>query len=69
MTVTLLGRSAEVSLDQPVIADRTRRDPIAVKKAHQGIGLCVPAGAYHGAFKSQHGCLLCGIHYYDESKT
>jgi hypothetical protein len=29
----------------------------------------MPAGAYHGAFKSQHGCLLCGIHYYDESKT
>jgi hypothetical protein len=28
----------------------------------------MPAGAYHGAVKSQHDSLPYGIHYYDESK-
>ncbi|MGT2460289.1 cupin domain-containing protein (plasmid) [Cupriavidus basilensis] len=29
---------------------------------------CRPPGAYHGPFKSEHGCVLFEIHYYDESK-
>ena len=28
---------------------------------------CRPPGVYHGPFKSDHGCLLYEIHYYDES--
>ena len=27
-----------------------------------------PPGAHHGPFKSERGCLLYEIHYYDESK-
>ena len=30
---------------------------------------CRPPGAYHGPFKSEKGCLLYEIHYYDESKA
>ncbi|MEO8721944.1 MAG: cupin [Sphingobium sp.] len=26
---------------------------------------CRPPGAYHGPFRSEHGCLLVEIHYYD----
>jgi ChrR Cupin-like domain len=26
---------------------------------------CRPPGAYHGPFRSDHGCLLLEIHYYD----
>ena len=29
---------------------------------------CRPPGAYHGPFKSEQGCLLFEIHYYDESR-
>ena len=29
---------------------------------------CRPPGAKHGPFKSEHGCVLFEIHYYDESK-
>lgn len=29
---------------------------------------CRPPGAYHGPFKSEKGCLLLEIHYYDESE-
>ena len=29
---------------------------------------CRPPGAYHGPFKSEQGCMLYEIHYYDESK-
>jgi hypothetical protein len=29
---------------------------------------CRPPGAYHGPFKSEKGCMLLEIHYYDESK-
>ena len=29
---------------------------------------CRPPGAYHGPFKSEGGCMLLEIHYYDESK-
>lgn len=29
---------------------------------------CRPPGAYHGPFKSERGCTLFEIHYYDESK-
>jgi hypothetical protein len=29
---------------------------------------CRPPGVYHGPFKSERGCLLYEIHYYDESK-
>ena len=29
---------------------------------------CRPPGVYHGPFKSDRGCLLYEIHYYDESK-
>jgi hypothetical protein len=29
---------------------------------------CRPPGAYHGPFKSEKGCVLYEIHYYDESK-
>jgi hypothetical protein len=29
---------------------------------------CRPPGAYHGPFKSEAGCMLLEIHYYDESK-
>src|SRR5215469_12646409 len=29
---------------------------------------CRPPGVYHGPFKSDHGCLLYEVHYYDESK-
>jgi hypothetical protein len=29
---------------------------------------CRPPGAHHGPFKSEGGCLLYEIHYYDESK-
>ena len=33
-----------------------------------GAHLCVPStGAYHGPFKSEGGCMLFEIHYYDES--
>lgn len=28
---------------------------------------CRPPGAYHGPFKSETGCMLYEIHYYDES--
>ena len=30
---------------------------------------CRPPGVYHGPFKSNRGCLLFEIHYYDDSKT
>lgn len=30
---------------------------------------CRPPGAYHGPFKSEGGCMLLEIHYYDESKN
>jgi hypothetical protein len=30
---------------------------------------CRPPGVHHGPFKSEHGCMLYEIHYYDESKT
>ena len=29
---------------------------------------CRPPGVYHGPFKSDDGCMLYEIHYYDESK-
>ena len=29
---------------------------------------CRPPGVYHGPFKSEKGCMLFEIHYYDESK-
>jgi hypothetical protein len=29
---------------------------------------CRPPGAYHGPFKSEGGCMLFEIHYYDESR-
>lgn len=29
---------------------------------------CRPPGAWHGPFKSERGCMLYEIHYYDESK-
>lgn len=29
---------------------------------------CRPPGAYHGPFKSEGGCMLFEMHYYDESK-
>jgi hypothetical protein len=29
---------------------------------------CRPPGVYHGPFKSEGGCMLFEIHYYDESK-
>jgi hypothetical protein len=29
---------------------------------------CRPPGVHHGPFKSEHGCVLYEIHYYDESK-
>ncbi|RDV04562.1 cupin [Undibacter mobilis] len=29
---------------------------------------CRPPGVYHGPFKSEKGCILFEIHYYDESK-
>jgi hypothetical protein len=29
---------------------------------------CRPPGVYHGPFKSDRGCLLYEIHYYDETK-
>jgi hypothetical protein len=29
---------------------------------------CRPPGVYHGPFKSDRGCLLYEIHYYDEGK-
>lgn len=32
-----------------------------------GTYACRPPGAYHGPFKSEKGCLLLEIHYYDES--
>ena len=28
---------------------------------------CRPPGAYHGPFKSEQGCVLLEIHYYDEA--
>jgi hypothetical protein len=28
---------------------------------------CRPPGSYHGPFKSEHGCMLFEIHYYDAS--
>ena len=30
---------------------------------------CRPPGTYHGPFKSDTGCLLLELHYYDESAT
>jgi len=30
---------------------------------------CRPPGVHHGPFKSERGCMLFEIHYYDESKT
>jgi hypothetical protein len=32
-----------------------------------GTYACRPPGAYHGPFKSENGCMLLEIHYYDES--
>jgi hypothetical protein len=32
-----------------------------------GTYACRPPGAYHGPFKSEKGCMLLEIHYYDES--
>ena len=29
---------------------------------------CRPPGVYHGPFKSEKGCMLYEIHYYDESR-
>ena len=29
---------------------------------------CRPPGVYHGPFKSENGCILFEMHYYDESK-
>jgi ChrR Cupin-like domain len=29
---------------------------------------CRPPGAYHGPFKSERGCMLFEIHYYDDGK-
>ena len=29
---------------------------------------CRPPGAYHGPFKSEGGCMLLEIHYFDETK-
>ena len=29
---------------------------------------CRPPGVYHGPFKSERGCLLYEIHYYDETR-
>jgi hypothetical protein len=34
-----------------------------------GTYACRPPGAYHGPFKSEKGCMLLEIHYYDESKN
>jgi hypothetical protein len=36
---------------------------------NQNTYACRPPGAYHGPFKSEAGCMLLEIHYYDESKT
>jgi hypothetical protein len=33
-----------------------------------GTYACRPPGAYHGPFKSEGGCMLFEMHYYDESK-
>jgi D-lyxose ketol-isomerase len=33
-----------------------------------GTYACRPPGAYHGPFKSEKGCMLLEIHYYDESR-
>jgi hypothetical protein len=33
-----------------------------------GTYACRPPGAFHGPFKSEKGCMLLEIHYYDESK-
>jgi hypothetical protein len=30
---------------------------------------CRPPGAYHGPFKSEKGCMLFEIHYYDETQN
>jgi hypothetical protein len=30
---------------------------------------CRPPGVYHGPFKSERGCVLYEIHYYDETKN
>ena len=30
---------------------------------------CRPPGVYHGPFRSEKGCLLLEIHYYDESRS
>jgi hypothetical protein len=30
---------------------------------------CRPPGIYHGPFRSDRGCMLYEVHYYDESKT
>jgi hypothetical protein len=30
---------------------------------------CRPPGVYHGPFKSEGGCMLFEIHYFDESRT
>jgi hypothetical protein len=36
---------------------------------HANTYACRPPGIYHGPFKSNNGCMLLEIHYYDESKT
>ncbi len=33
-----------------------------------GTYACRPPGAFHGPFKSENGCMLLEIHYYDESE-
>jgi hypothetical protein len=38
------------------------------KPFHAPTYACRPPGAYHGPFRSDAGCLLYEIHYYDESK-
>ena len=35
---------------------------------HSPTYACRPPGVFHGPFKSEQGCMLFEIHYYDESK-
>jgi hypothetical protein len=36
---------------------------------HSPTYACRPPGVFHGPFKSEQGCMLFEIHYYDESKS
>ena len=68
------SKAWRICLSEP---DHPRSGDLIVGNDGQGRGgesfeaptyACRPPGVHHGPFKSDRGCLLYEIHYYDESK-